>query len=191
MSLRGAALFLVVGACSGSDDTEPKPLKPEICDNGEDDNGNDLVDCDDTEFCGGLACRPTGDDDDDTTVPLADVEVDFDEDSIDFVFTPQAGLCSVPLATVTVINRNEDVEALIDANCDLVGGKSVIGFDLDGANAKAFIVDEGLDAASSVDVGVIFVCQGANQEFSTNCRIKVDLSGLVDEAEFVVNGVPQ
>jgi hypothetical protein len=192
MLRNGVALLFLVGACSGDDDTGPEPIGPETCDNGVDDNGNGLVDCDDKAYCGGIQCIPTGDDDDDDTTEPPEVEIDFDGSTLDFSFTPQAGICSQPIRTITVVNRNEDVEALVDANCDLVGdaGTSAIGFDIDGQNPRAFIVDETLPAATSIEVGMIFACRGIDEPFSTNCRIKVDLSGLVDEATFTANGTP-
>jgi hypothetical protein len=183
------ALFLVAGACSG-DDGGPPPLGPETCDNEIDDNGNGLVDCDDTQFCGGLQCKPTtiGDDDDDTVLP--EIEVDFGQDTLDFSFTPQAGTCNQPIRAITVINRSEELEALVDANCDLVDGDTLIGFDVNGAAGRAFIVDEPLPFGESMDVGMIFACRGRDEAFTTICRVKADLGGLVDEVEFTVYGTP-
>lgn len=182
------ALFLVAGACSGGDDG-PKPLGVEICDNETDDNGNGLVDCEDTQFCGGLQCAPTTIGDDDDTV-LPDIEVDFGQNTVDFTFTPQAGTCNVPIETITIINRSEELEALVDANCDLVDGETLIGFDVNGANGRAFVVDEPLPFGETMDLGMIFACRGRDTAFSTTCRVKADLGGLVDEVEFQANGTP-
>jgi hypothetical protein len=151
MSRFAVALFLVVGACSGDDDGTTEPIGPETCDNGVDDNGNGLVDCEDSTFCGGLQCITTGDDDDDTTTELPEVEIDFSGTSVEFTFTPQSGTCSQPIRTFTVVNRNEDLEAVVDANCDLInGGTAGIGFDVDGASPRQYVVD-GAARAGHVD----------------------------------------
>jgi hypothetical protein len=185
------ALFLLVGACSGDDSDPTEPLGPEICDNGVDDNGNGLVDCDDGQFCGGLQCATTpGDDDDDTTAP-PDIEVDFDDDALDFEFPVQAGICNQPLVTITVVNRSGELEAVVDANCDLVNGQATIGFGIDGGAAQAFVVDEPLPFGESMELTMYFACRGVDEAFTTTCRVKADLGGLVDEVEFSANGTPQ
>lgn len=191
MSRFAVALFLVVGACSGDDDGTTEPIGPETCDNGVDDNGNGLVDCEDSTFCGGLQCVTTGDDDDDTTTELPEVEIDFSGTSVEFTFTPQAGTCSQPIRTFTVVNRNEDLEAVVDANCDLInGGTAGIGFDVDGASPRQYVVDEPLAPATSMELGMFFACRGINDAFTTVCRVKVDLEGITDQVEFDANGTP-
>ena len=56
---------------------------------------------------------------------------------------------------------------------------------------RSYVVDEDLPLATSMEVGMIFACRGVDEVFTTTCRLKADLAGLVSEVEFDVTGTPQ
>ena len=179
-------LFLLL-ACSGTDDDDTL-LRPETCDDGVDNNDNGLVDCDDTAFCGGLACQDNTDTDD-TDLPPPDLEIVFDPSGCcDFEFT--TGDCPKAIGTFGVRNASLDIDAEIDTSCDLVGGGSVIQWQIQGGAAPAaFIVNAPLYTESSATIEGFFNC-GVNQTFTTHCRIKIeDLEGgETAEYEFDITG---
>ncbi|MCB9688047.1 MAG: hypothetical protein H6738_17735 [Alphaproteobacteria bacterium] len=173
-------------SCSGA--TEPEPEGREICGDEIDNNGNGLIDCEDTKYCGGLQCltTTTGDDDDDTT-DLPVVEIDDPGGNVSFSFTP--GGCPQLVKTYHVVNRSDDTDGLVDASCDLLGNDSVFRFVVDGSNPTQFVVDEDLYAGTQMQLDMYFTC-GTNQAFTTRCRVKGDVGGIITQIEFDVSGSP-
>src|SRR5262245_59636238 len=103
------AILLLSGAlgtgCSG-DTTDPGRPPPEICDDGIDNADDGLIDCDDTEACGGLQCI-TNTIDTDTTVPLDPAEIIFSAaDCCNFTYGQ--GDCPLLVGTFQAANREED-----------------------------------------------------------------------------------
>ncbi len=179
--------WTVLVSCSGS--TEPTPFEErEICDDEVDNNGNGLVDCDDTEFCGGVRCvTTTGDDDDDTTeLPL--VEIDYPGADIFFDWT--TGTCPVLVKSMIIVNRSTEEEGEVDASCDLLNGSTAaLRFQIDGGEVKTFLVDEDLAISGQMQLDMFFNCD-ADEQFTTRCRVKGTVEGVVDEIEFDVTGTP-
>jgi hypothetical protein len=174
-------------SCSGSDGETDTFTRPETCDDGVDNNDNGLVDCADTAFCGGLQCQ-TGDDDDDTDVPLPDLEIIYDPTTCcDFQFV--SGDCPKSIGTIGVINRSTD-DATVDASCDFVTGESVIQWQVQGgAPPIPFIVAEPLYSGQSMTLEGFFNCDTA-QPFNVACRVKVETDIDVSEVEFDIEGTP-
>lgn len=181
------AILLV--ACSGSSTDDTPFVGPETCDNGVDDNGNGLVDCADTDFCGGLACATGDDDDDDTGEPLAPVEVVYSaEDCCDFIIDTE---CPKSLGTVGVVNRTTE-EAVLDASCDLVDGESPIVWQIKGGDdpPEAFIVNAPVSATTELTLEAFYNC-AVTHGFVTTCRVKIDTEEEEADVEFDVTATPQ
>lgn len=179
------AAAAVTVSCSG---TETEPEGREICGDDIDNNGNGLVDCDDTKYCGGLQCLPTttGDDDDDTT-ELPVVEIDDPGGNVFFTFT--AGGCPQLVKTYHVVNRSDDTDGVVDASCDWLDTTSVFRWVPDGGTPTQFVVDEDLYAGTQMQLDMYFTC-GINTEFTTKCRVKGDVGGITTDIEFDVTGTP-
>ncbi len=116
--IAGGASMLAVG-CFGGGTEDDAPLAPEICDNEKDDNGNGLIDCDDTQFCGGPVNCPggiadsfdTGDD----GPPLLEINFNDDPDCAN-VFGKQ-DCRNKDLCNLRVVNRS-GIDADLSASCD-------------------------------------------------------------------------
>ena len=104
-------------------------------------------------------------------------------------FTFTAGGCPQLVKTCHVLNRSADQDGLVDASCDLIGTTSVFRWVPDGSSPVQFVVDEDLYAGTQMQLDLYFTCD-TNTEFSTKCRVKGDVGGLIDEIEFDVNGSP-
>jgi hypothetical protein len=182
----GLGWIVGAGACSG----EPPPARPELelCDDGIDNDGDSLVDCDDVADCGGLACRDTdvGDDDDDEP---ALVEILFDEaECCNFDYS-SSDCPQKDIGTFSVINRLTDEEALLDVFCDRVGPEvdAVIQWKPEGpSQPRPTVANAPIAAESSVNMVGVFVCAtGVNQTFTTECTIYVEAGESGEEAEYV------
>jgi hypothetical protein len=162
--------------CSGTD-TDPGRAPPEICDDGIDNDGDDLIDCDDTEACGGLQCI-TGTTDTDITVPLDPAEILFDATTCcDFTFTQ--GDCPLLVGTYQAAN----------ASCDLIGGTPPLSFTAPGCpNCPIpYLTNSPIDPDTTVTIEVWFECQ-VGETFTTTCHTKLDVDPFSDEREFEVTG---
>ena len=185
-------LFLVTVACSGDTD-DTTFVGPETCDDGIDNNGNGLVDCADTAFCGGLACA-TGDDDDDdddTAAPPPVVEVIYSaDDCCDFAFGP--GDCPMSIGTLQIANRSVEADGEMDVSCDLVDGESPIVWQLQGGTEppNPFIVNAPLLATSQVTVEAFYNC-AVTHGFQTSCRAIAEVEGVKDSVEFQILAQPE
>ena len=181
-------LAVLAASCSGDDGQEPIP--PEICDDGIDNDGDGLVDCDD-EACGGLACRDPGDDDDDTgTEPPPVVEILFDPtDCCDFTFTVPND-CQKVVGSFSIINRSETEDGLIKTlTCDIPQGgtQAAILFQLDDSTQKfPFVANAELDRNSQVDVTLWYDCF-TNDSFELPCRVKAEVGEEEDEVEWTTH----
>lgn len=172
----GLAGFLLLSCSGGDDGTERKD--PEICDDEIDNNDDGLVDCEDEASCGGLVCRdPSGDDDDDTTVPTPDVEILWDPSACcDFEYDCPGGDKSI--GTFAIVNHLADADAEFDISCTLVGPQlSPIEFQVVGSSAAPvpFVVNADVYAGAQVTVEAFFVCKPQlSQDFSTTCKVIVE-----------------
>ncbi|MEQ1502932.1 MAG: hypothetical protein ABMB14_11915 [Myxococcota bacterium] len=190
----GLAGAIGLGACGGGgDDTSPRP-ELEVCDDGEDNDGDSLVDCDDTQDCGGIHCQNTGDDDDDTTpTEPATIEILFDETSCcDFTFTSE-DCPSKTIGTFSVLNRSLEDDGDFDVSCDLVGpGLSAIKWQPEDASSKqAFVVASPIYANNQVEVTGYFDCVGTiDTEFTTACNITANVGSETAVLDFEITGTP-
>jgi len=186
-------LVLLMAACAGDETTVPPP--PEICDDGIDNDGDGLVDCEDEASCGGLACRDPGDDDDDSgTEPPPIVEVLFNADTCcDFDFSVP-GDCQKEVGAFSIINRSETIDGLIKTlTCDIPPGgtEAAILFSLDDNPQRyPFVANAELDRNSTVEVHVWYDCY-ANQSFELPCRVKAEVDDVADEVEWTTVGTVQ
>jgi hypothetical protein len=174
-------------ACSGDDGTV-RP-DPEICDDEIDNDGNGLIDCEDSSACGGIHCQQTGDDDDDTAESEL-VEIVLDDDTCcDFTF----GAADCPqkeIGTFSIINRSPDVEGNFDVSCDTVGPNlapiewQVAG----GSNQVPYLVNLPLAPNATVEIQGYFVCTpGLEVDFTTTCHISAEVEGVKDELDHDVH----
>lgn len=183
------SLLLVLTACSGTggDDTF---TRPENCDDGVDNNDNGLVDCDDTQFCGGLQCK--GDDTHfDTDVDLPDLEIVFTAaECCDFQWQP-SDCTGQSIGSFTVINRSTELDAELLTNCDYVNGASAILWQVVGSSAgrTAFITDAPIYPESEVKIEGFFNC-GVGGNFTTDCRIKLENEDDLVQYDFTISGQP-
>lgn len=179
-------LSLLLAACSGTDgDTF---TRPEVCDDEVDNNGNGLVDCDDTAFCGGLQCEAP-DTDFDTDVPLPPLEITYSVATCcDFEWA--AADCPKSIGTVGMINRGEE-DAEVDINCDLVNTQPAVQWQVQGGSDSPtpFVVDIPLFAGSSITMEAFFNCNVSGQ-FTTQCRANIETEEDRVDKEFDITGTP-
>jgi hypothetical protein len=179
-------VLLLLAACSGTDgDTF---TRPEVCDDGVDNNGNGLVDCDDASFCGGLQCQAP-DTDVDTDEPLPPLEISYTAaECCDFTFTTSE--CPKSIGTFGMIDRGED-DAVIDVSCDLVNSEAAVQWQVQGGSdaPTPFIVDTPVYAGSSVTIEGFFNC-AVPGEFTTHCRANIETDEDRAEIEFDITGTP-
>jgi hypothetical protein len=174
---------LVMLGCSGDDGTV-RP-DPEVCDDELDNDGDGLVDCDDSNDCGGIHCQQQGDDDDDTgTLVLVEILLE-EDDCCDFTFG-QADCPQKEIGTFSIINRSPDVEGTFNVSCDVVGVDmapiewQVVG----GSNQVPYLVNLPLAPDTTVQIQGFFVCiPGLDQSFTTTCHISAEVEGARDELD--------
>jgi hypothetical protein len=178
-----AFVGVVLLSCSGGDDDGGTRLDPEICDDGIDNNGDGLVDCEDTTSCGGLVCRDPGDDDDDTAEPTPDVEV-LRNDCCDFTFTCPAA--NVSVGQFSLINHSLENDAEFAVVCAPIGGTSPLAFQVVGSSAAPSASLRGVDlfADSTVSVEAFFACKPQLQQgFDAVCTVTAE----TDDDEWVTD----
>ena len=186
-------LPLFLTACTAGGDDTFTLLDPEVCDNGIDDNGNGLVDCDDASFCGGLVCRGDGGGGDtDTAVEQAPVEILFDEsDCCDFSYGLQD--CNEKrIGEFRVANRT-DSEGLIDASCEVPQGAGtdevVVKFRNNQAGSvRDFLVNSPIDAGSETLITVFYDCF-YQETFQVSCQAEVEAEERSDTIRWTIEGV--
>lgn len=182
------ALITVLGVgCSGNPPgTRPDP---EICDDGIDNDGNGLIDCEDTVSCGGLACRDADTDTNDTGDPLPPLEILIDsEDCCNFTFS-NADCAGKPIGQFRIINRSDD-DGTIDVTCDLpgTGGISAVEFRMnDNQTLRQFLTDAPMRSTSDNTIYMSYDCY-TSQSFEIGCRAKATLPSDVEELGFSVRG---
>ena len=184
--MRIGMLGLLLLGCSGGD--TPGRLDPEICDDDIDNNGDGLVDCEDTTACGGLVCRDPGDTDDTDVEPEA-VEIVYDpETCCDFSFDCPGQDKSI--GRFSIVNRSTELDAFVDVSCGLVGPSlTPIEFQVVGSSQQPvpFLRDADLYAETSIEIEVFFACKpGLNIDFETLCTVEVENEEDDFEKEFPI-----
>lgn len=180
--LRGQTVVfgLLLAGCSGDDNV--KRPDPEICDDGEDNDKDGLVDCDDTADCGGLACRETFTTETGETAPPT-LEIVVNDGCCDFSFG-SADCPQKSIGTVSIINRDPELEGQFTASCETVGPSlqpiewKVVG----SGNQVPYLVNLPLAPESTVEVEAFFVCDaGVDQTFETVCRVVAEIEESSEE----------
>ena len=161
----------------------------EICDDGVDNDGDGLIDCDDTDSCGGIPCQGVGADTGGSGEP---VEIVIEgRRCCDFTFN--AGNCNNRSAgTLDVINRTDNDGLITSIRCErkdqIIG--IPVGFRVDPlSDAKDALADVELPANSTVTVEAVFDCQ-TEDPFTVSCEAKAVVGPLGDERGFIVRGAP-
>jgi hypothetical protein len=174
-------------SCSGEAPyTRPDP---EICDDGADNDGDGLVDCDDKSDCGGIACRTTYTTD--TAPDLPDAEVLFNEDDCcDFTYS-SADCPQLEIGSITFINRSGSEDGQIDVSCNDVGPNSVpaIQWAPQGStHPSQFIINAPIYAGETVVMDAYFVCGGGvNFDFTTQCVSDIEVGVAKDTYDWTLS----
>lgn len=173
--------------------TQEQNTRPpaEICDDGIDNDRDGLADCDDTDSCGGLACRTTTGYVPDTSQFLPNADILYSvADCCDFEFNAES--CpSIEIGTITMVNRASEEDGEYDVNCDLVDGESPVQWRVEGATEPVpFVVNQKLFADDTTVVTAVFLCDaGVATTFTTTCRANLQVGDAdSDEIEFEVTG---
>jgi hypothetical protein len=181
---------VAIGGCLGGSATGTRP-DPEICDDGIDNDGDGLADCDDTDSCGGLACIGTTTTTYDTSANLPNADIAYSPATCcDFEFGGPTDCPTKVIGTVEFFNRAYEEAGEFDISCDLVGGESPVQWQVAGAaTPEPFVVNQNLFADDSIVVSGVFVCAaGVNNTFTTTCRANIEVGANFDEVEFEITG---
>lgn len=180
--LAGVALF----ACGGSDSADVGWSGFEICNNGLDDNGDGLVDCEDVA-CAGPACRlpPT-----DTSPTVQGIVIEYEPGECDFRFS--ANDCTMLICSIDVPNGT-DGEALVNASCENPSGGASHDNVVDLRNAQQLggrvgaLVDSPLDANDTGEIELYYDCFTL-QSFEATCTLEVKTSEHEATETIVIEG---
>jgi hypothetical protein len=170
-------LFAAIPACSG--DTDDGRKDPEICDDDIDNDDDGLIDCDDTEECGGLQCVPA-ESDTGTTVDLPDLEIVMNaKNCCNFSFSGPAD-CPLVIGTYEAINRSTEEVADLDASCDLIDGSPPFTFNTPNCPQcpAPYLTNVAVDPGETVTVEIIFNCT-IGQTFTANCLTDISADGTI------------
>lgn len=184
-----AAVSLLVSCADG--DTDTTFVFPEICGNGIDDNGNGLIDCADSTFCGGSAnCGGTTDTGPDTNEgPL---EIDFTDGQCDFLFSEND--CQKLVCTIPVTN-NTDEDGTVSASCENPikdNYDTVIQFRnvQVGPQRLNALSASPIEAESSATIELYYNCfMPTGKDFTTGCTIAVDADDRSEDRNFTIEGI--
>ncbi|HHO51014.1 MAG TPA: hypothetical protein ENK18_09125 [Deltaproteobacteria bacterium] len=180
------SLSLSVGCSGEAPGTHPEP---EICDDGIDNNGNGLIDCEDSASCGGLVCRDNTNNTNDTGEPLPELEIFIDpDDCCDFTFS-DADCAGKPIGQFTILNRSDE-QGTIDVTCDVPGtGISVLEIRMnDNQVLRPFLTDAPMEPTSENTIYLSYDCY-ALQTFEVGCSAKATLPNDSEELGFSVRAI--
>lgn len=188
MSALALLAALSLSACSGTDPGADF-IPAEICDNGIDDNGNGLVDCDDSAFCGGAPCLRQGGTGD-TSGGGEPLVIGYQDKMCDFLFSEAdcvQQICSIP------VENNTDEDGVITANCENPAKDNyevVVKFRnvqentgrLNALSASPF------EKESSTTIELFYDCFQL-ETFTTACTIQLDADDRQEDVDFTIEGI--
>jgi len=181
------AVLPLLASCEQERVAPPPP--PEICDDGIDNDEDGLVDCDDTESCGGINCQEPGGNEDTAPEPPPIVEVIYDDaDCCDFSFSvPDA--CDVITGTFRIINRSDDDGLIKNISCETPGKGTgaILEFAVGNSQPMEFVANARLPGLSDNTVNVWYDCF-TDQSFQVDCRAKAEVNDVESEVTWTVTG---
>ena len=182
-----ALLIPLATACDGGDGSEW--TGNEICDNGIDDNANQLADCDDPA-CG---CPPDYEDGGDNGDDDDPVSVNFSTACEDVVFSSN-DCRNVLICSFTVINDTED-DGFVDASCDNRTGsdKGSVFFDNveEGRGNQPSLSNSQVSEESEHTIVLRLDDCDADQEFTVDCRLELTAGNETARQEWSFTGIFQ
>lgn len=180
-------LGLVVGLL-GCVTVDPQPrADPEICDDGIDNNGDGLIDCDD-DACGGIQCREGSGPDTGASDEPVEIVID-NRKCCEFTFNEQ-NCSNLRAGTIDIVNRTDEDGAITYIRCDNTaefGG--VVSFRVlnSGETPVDILATTTVPAQSTITVEAVFDCE-ADAAFTATCEAKAAAGPFGDERGFIVRG---